>query len=42
MNIEVRTDRPYTVTVERGALDRAGELLRPLKKPGTCVIRPAA
>lgn len=28
MNIEVRTDRPYTVTVERGALDRAGELLQ--------------
>lgn len=38
MNIEVRTDRPYTVTVERGALDRAGELLRPLKKPGTRVM----
>ncbi len=38
MKIEVRTDRPYTVTVERGAIDRAGELLRPLKKPGTRVM----
>ncbi len=38
MKIEVRADKPYTVTVERGALARAGELLRPLKKPGTRVM----
>ncbi len=38
MKIEVRTDKPYTVTVEQGALSRAGELLRPLKKPGTRVM----
>lgn len=38
MIIEVRTDRPYTVTVERGAVDRVGEIARPLKKPGTRVM----
>lgn len=38
MKIEVKTDRPYTVTVERGALDRVGEIARPLKKPGTRVM----
>lgn len=38
MKIEVRTDRPYTVTVERGAIDRLGEVVRPLKKPGTRVM----
>lgn len=35
MEIQVRTDRPYTVTVERGALDRVGEIAGALKKPGT-------
>lgn len=34
MKIEVRTQRPYTVTVERGAIDRVGELAAGLKKPG--------
>lgn len=38
MKIEVKTQKPYTVTVERGALDRAGEILRPLKKAGTRVM----
>lgn len=38
MKIEVRTDRPYTVTVERGVIDRVGEIARPLKKPGTRVM----
>ena len=38
MKIEVKTDKPYTVTVERGAIDRAGEIVRPLKKPGTRVM----
>lgn len=38
MIIEVKTDRPYSVTVERGALDRVGEIARPLKKPGTRVM----
>lgn len=35
MKLEVRTDRSYTVTVERGALDRVGEIAAALKKPGT-------
>lgn len=38
MKIEVKTDRPYTVTVERGVIDRVGEIARPLKKPGTRVM----
>lgn len=38
MRIEVKTAQPYTVTVENGVLDRAGELIRPLKKPGTRVM----
>lgn len=38
MKIEVKTDKPYTVTVERGAIDRVGEIVRPLKKPGTRVM----
>lgn len=38
MKIEVKTDRPYTVTVERGAIDRIGAIIRPLKKPGTRVM----
>lgn len=38
MKIEVKTVQPYTVTVENGVLDRAGELIRPLKKPGTRIM----
>lgn len=34
MNIQVNTAAPYVVTVERGALARAGELLAQTKKPG--------
>ncbi len=34
MKIQVKTDRPYTVTVERGALDQAGAILREQKGPG--------
>ena len=35
MKIEVKTTAPYTVTVERGAIDRAGSIVQGLKKPGT-------
>lgn len=35
MKIEVKTTRPYTVTVERGALDQTGPIAAALKKPGT-------
>lgn len=35
MIVEVKTDRPYTVTVERGVLGRVGEIAGTLKKPGT-------
>lgn len=38
MQIEVKTDRPYTVTVANGALSQAGALIRPLKKPGAQVM----
>lgn len=38
MQIEVKTDRPYTVTVANGALGQAGALIRPLKKPGAQVM----
>ena len=38
MKIEVKTHRPYTVTVENGVLNRVGELIRPLKKPGAKVM----
>lgn len=38
MQIEVRTANPYTVTVERGALDRVGEIAGVLKRPGTKVM----
>ncbi len=35
MEIQVKTQRPYTVTVERGAMDRVGRITGALKKPGT-------
>lgn len=35
MTIDVRTARPYQVTLEPGVLDRVGEIARKHKKPGT-------
>lgn len=35
MEIQVKTQKPYTVTVERGAIDRVGQIAGSLKKPGT-------
>lgn len=34
MKIDVRTAQPYSVTLEKGALDRVGEIAREVKKPG--------
>ncbi|MCI5651781.1 MAG: 3-dehydroquinate synthase [Ruminococcus bromii] len=35
MVIHIATDKPYDVLVENGALDRAGEAVKPLFKPGS-------
>lgn len=35
MKISIHTDKPYDVLVENGALDRAGEYIRPLFQPGS-------
>ena len=34
MVIEIKTDKPYEVIVEDGVLDRAGEKIAPLVRPG--------
>ena len=34
MKIDVRTAQPYSVTIQRGALDRVGDILAQVKKPG--------
>lgn len=34
MKIEIKTDKPYAVTIEPGALDRVGETAREVEKPG--------
>ena len=38
MKIQVKTDRPYAVTIQRGVLDQAGALLAQVKKPGCQVM----
>ncbi|WP_322173072.1 3-dehydroquinate synthase [Acutalibacter caecimuris] len=38
MEIQVNTTAPYTVTVERGAMGRVGEILGQRKKPGARVM----
>ena len=35
MVIEIKTDKPYEVIVEDGVLDRAGEKIAPLVRPGS-------
>lgn len=35
MVIHIKTDKPYDVIVENGALDHAGEAMKPLFKPGS-------
>ena len=35
MMIEIKTDKPYEVIVEDGVLDRAGEKIAPLDRPGS-------
>ena len=35
MVIEIKTDKPYEVIVEDGILDRAGEKIAPLIRPGS-------
>ena len=34
MKIDVRTAQPYSVTIQRGALDQVGTILAQVKKPG--------
>lgn len=38
MKLQVRTEKPYTVTVERGVLDRVGEIARETQRPGARVM----
>ena len=38
MKIQVKTDRPYAVTIQRGVLDQAGALTAQVKKPGCQVM----
>lgn len=34
MKIEIKTEKPYQVTIESGVLDRVGEIARSVEKPG--------